>query len=201
MRNLHFIAGQLSARLGIGAALVGAALAFAPVAVADILLINGGFEDGDFTGWVDLNGLDNSSVICPDPTDPGHVPPFEGQCYGEFGPVGHLGTLAQGVNTVRGQTYVISFAVASDGEVPNAFAATFGGVTLLSGTDLPNSSGFVAHTFVAAASDTQTTLSFDFRDDPGHLLLDAVTVTAVPEPSMLALLGIALAGLAWRRRR
>lgn len=204
MRISRAATRRLSPRLAAGALLVGVALAFAPVAGADQLLVNGGFEDGDFTGWVDLNGLDNSNVICPDPTDSTHVPPFEGQCYGEFGPTGHVGTLAQGFNTVPGQSYVVSFAMASDGGVPNFFSATFDGVTLLSGANLPSTNGFVPHTFVAAANDTQTTLSFNFQDDPGHLLLDAVSVSAVgavPEPSVLGLLAIGLAGLAWRRRR
>ena len=189
------------ARARLSVVLMSAALAFTSVASADNLLVNGGFESGDFTGWVDLNGLDNSDVICPDPTDPSFVPPIEGSCYGEFGPVGHMGTLAQGFNTLPGQTYEVSFALASDGGTPNSFAANFGGVSLLSATNLINTNGFVAHTFFVAATDTQTTLSFDFRDDPGHLLLDAVEVSAVPEPATLALVGIALAGLAWRRRR
>lgn len=195
------VARRESVRLSLGAVLIGAALAFSPAAAADNILINGGFENGDFTGWIDLNNLDNSQVVCPDPTDTGFLTPFEGQCYGEFGPEGHMGTLAQGFNSQPGQTYLVSFALASDGGVENAFAANFGGIPLFSGINLPDSGGFVQHTFFAAATDAQTTLSFDFRDDPGHLLLDAVVVSAAPEPATLALLGIGFAGLAWRRRR
>jgi hypothetical protein len=55
--------------------------------------------------------------------------------------------------------------------------------------------------FAATATGTTTALGFNFRDDPGFLFLDSVAVAQVPEPGTMALLGIGMAGLWWKRRK
>ena len=69
-------------------------------------------------------------------------------------------------------------------------------------TNMP-ASGYVEYSFDLIASSANTSLSFSFRDDPGFLYLDSVTVAAaaVPEPGTLALAGLAIVGLAATRRR
>ena len=49
---------------------------------------------------------------------------------------------------------------------------------------------------------TSTALVFDFRNDPGYFILDAVSVTAtpVPEPAPFALAALGLFGLVARHR-
>lgn len=55
--------------------------------------------------------------------------------------------------------------------------------------------------FDTRATGASTALTFNFRDDPAFLHLDAVSVS-VPEPGTLPLLGIGFAGVwAGRRRR
>jgi hypothetical protein len=66
-------------------------------------------------------------------------------------------------------------------------------------TNAPASAYQILH-FNALATASTTSLTFNFRDDPGFLKLDSVSV-AVPEPASLALLGIALGGMAFARRR
>lgn len=179
------------------AAAIGLAVGMAGPAHAANIVANGGFETGDFTDWVELDNFTFSDVVCPDPS---FVPqPTEGICEGEFGPAGLDGTLAQGLNTVAGQTYVITFDFFSDGGTPSDFSATFGGVPLIALTN-PPANGYQSFSFLETATSANTTLAFSFRDDPGHLYLDNVGVS-LPEPASAALLGIGLSALFLLRRR
>ena len=178
--------------MGAMLAVVGLALAISGPARAVNILTNGGFETGDFTGWT-LSGNTGffTGVAC--------LGAPEGNCDAFFGPIGSLGTLSQTFATQAGRTYVVSFDFASDGGTPSAFSASFGGVPLISLADLA-ASPYHLLSFLVLASGPTTTLTFNFRDDPGFLRLDAVSVS-VPEPATLALLGIAMTGLLLGRRR
>ena len=165
------------------------------------LLVNGGFETGNFTGWVQGGNTGGTGVQCPGPTSPTVE---EGNCSAFLGPAGSDGTLSQGFTTTAGQPYTTSFAVLFDGGVPSDFSAFFNG-SLYSVTNPPLSAGFLSLSFVTIATGPNSTLSFSFRDDPGFIFLDAVSVlpgvVAVPEPSSLALLSLGLFGVALARRR
>ncbi len=160
------------------------------------LLVNGGFEEGDFTGWT----LDDPSgftvVSCPGPGSD----VAEGFCAAALGAEGTEGTLTQSFATTPGTTYALSFAFKWDGGTPALFTALVDGHPLFSRVDPPAISDFrFARTFFTATAAT-TTLAFEFRDDPGFMGLDAVAVT-IPEPMSAALVGLGLAGLALTRRR
>jgi hypothetical protein len=186
-----------SALRSISAAAIamGFAAGFSGPAHADPNLVtNGGFETGDFTGWLETNNFSLSDVLCG---SPGFAP--EGNCAAFFGPEGADGTLSQVINTHAGGRYVISFDFAADGGSPADFSAAFNGQTLLALTD-PPTSDFNVFSFVAFGTGPTATLAFNFRDDPAFLYLDAVSVTAVPEPGSIALLGLGVAGI-WAGRR
>ncbi len=116
-------------------------------------------------------------------------------------------TITQTLATVSGQTYTISYWVASD--QPNFLEVTFGGSTLFNGTAPTNgatSAGYVEYSFNSTATSTSTVLAFSGqRTVRGGTLLDDVSVTAsaVPEPATWILTAGALLGLgvSYRRHR
>jgi len=160
------------------------------------IVVNGGFETGDFTGWTQTGNSSFDGVQCPGPGSA----VAEGNCSAFFGPVGSIGGITQNLTTQIGQTYLISFDFEPDGGTPSSFSALFNGNTLYTVTN-PPASAYQVFNFAAAATSTTTAIAFNFRDDPGFLFLDAVSVQAAPEPATVALVGLGIGALFfWRRR-
>jgi hypothetical protein len=172
-------------------------------AAATNLVLNPGFETGDFTDWTvtgDGVAIDNAfpntgccdAVFTATTTDP------------------DAGVLSQTLSTEAGKSYTLSFAVLDEaGFSGDTFTVQFSGFgTTITGDEaappgnLP--SLYTAETFIVPALDISggaTVLSFKGLNDPSLGIdwnLDDVSVTAsaVPEPPAWILLALAFGGLA-----
>src|SRR5436305_6063044 len=121
----------------LGAIVVALGLAFASTgsALAANIVNNGSFETGDFTGWTLSGNTGFTGVECPGAPFAG---PGDGNCDAFFGPVGSTGGITQNLATVAGVRYFIGFDFDPDGGTPSSFSATFGGTTLISVNNPPN---------------------------------------------------------------
>jgi hypothetical protein len=186
----------------LSGAVVALAAVMAPLsASAAELVANGGFETGTLSSWT--GGGSFTGVQCPGGANP---TVHGGNCSLFDGNVGSTDTLSQIVATVAGQSYDYSFWLLSDGGTPSAFTFSLGGVTLVSLTNAPASSGFTQFTGSVVAASSNATLAFGFRNDPGFWFLDDVSLVngaAIPEPGSWALMivGFLGAGAAIRSSR
>ena len=131
---------------------------------------------------------------------------------GGFGPTGSSQWSQTLTGLSIGQTYVVSFMMAAEGETPtqqmtvgmttgsSTAAETF--TSLTTSTLFWQNWGTDQYTFVA--SDTSGTLQFSVTDQAYDVGLDAVSIAearTVPEPATLGLMGLGLSALGFARRK
>jgi len=149
--------------------------------VNQLLVQNGGFETGDFTGWT-LNGdgynfnyVDNSSTV-------GAISPHSGSYFAALGEAGFLAYLSQSIPTSAGQPYLLSLWLDSPNvspRLPNAFLVQWNGNTLFSSTNM-NAFAWSNLQFIVTATNSTTILKIGAQDDHYYLGLDDVKLVPIP---------------------
>ena len=192
------------------------------------LIINGGFElptplpnvwgeefsagSTGIPGWTVVSGsVDVTPTSWFDPYQGAQSLDLDGS---------HPGSIEQSFATTIGTTYQLSFAYANNPDQRGTFAGPqtadvtvtdSGGVTLLSSTvthsgSTPSGMNYRIYTEDFLADTAITTLKFTSTDplySNNGIVLDAVAVGSVPEPSPLILLGLGMSGFLireWCRR-
>src|ERR1700693_4217291 len=164
-RSAKVVLGAMVAAMGLAVVVSG------PAQAANIVT-NGRFESGDFTGWTQTGNTGFSGVECP---GVGFAGPNDGACDAFFGPVGSVGGITQTLGTLPGRFYNIDFDFRPDGGTPSSFSAVWDAQPALFSVTNPAGSPYQVLHFLALATTPTTTLSFNFRDDPGFLFLDSVS--------------------------
>jgi len=173
------------------------------------LIQNGGFETGNLMDWStsndsyvgnDLNNYDvGVSAQATNDYNSITYSPYQGTYFAFLGSEYSLGYLYQNITTTPGDTYQLTYYLASDGLTPNEFQTIVGGTTL---SDLTNigAQTYTLYTFNFTATSATTEIEFGERNDNGYLSLDNVSVEAVPEP--LSIGGTLVAGaMGWWIKR
>jgi hypothetical protein len=158
-------------------------------------ITNGGFETGDFTGWILTSNVSLFSGVDPFAARSGSFGAF-------FGPPQAVGGISQSFATTANETYRVDFELSLTGSVPpTSFSWSWNGANQSPSFENTAAFGYTRFSSLVLATDTSSTLAFNFRNGQSFWLLDNVAVTAVPEAPINALFGAGLVVVAALVRR
>jgi hypothetical protein len=159
------------------------------------IVVNGGFEEGNFNHWTQSGNTSNTGV---------NGSSANSGSFGAFaGPVGSLGYLSQTLNTVAGGAYDLTFFMNATGPTSRApiglgspfdFQVFWNGALIFETFTAPSS--FTKFSFGdLLATGSTTDLQFGFRNDAGFFHLDDVMVFQTPETFSTLWLALPMAGI------
>jgi hypothetical protein len=147
--------------------------AWQPACKPPNLLLNGSFEDTNFTSWTTGGNFEYADVV----TGPYYV--YSGaenlKYYAVLGPIGSDGSLGQSFLTTAGAGYNVCFWLNAVGDSPSDFSAAWDGTLIFSQTNPTTGNVWREFSFLETGTGYDS-LIFTFRDDPAWIALDNVQV-------------------------
>jgi hypothetical protein len=140
------------------------------------LLVNPGFETGNFSGWslsgnAAFEGVSTSFATAP----------YEGSYSAFFGAVDSYNIISQTINTTVGDQYNISFALDNSGGPYSEAFLDWGG-TRIWDLQPAGTFGWTLFGLNEKATSASTTISFGFEQVPSYFNLDDTSVVDLTSP-------------------
>jgi hypothetical protein len=156
------------------------------------LIVNGGFETGNFIGWTET-GNTSSTFVNGEPHRPGKFAAW-------FGATGSRGGIFQMFATTTGKTYQFDFWLKNTGSYSEAHVF-WNEKEVLNLID-PGNFGYKHYVFTETATEASTEIKFLFENNPNWYRLDGVNVSGVPDTaSTFSLFGLAFLSFTALRRK
>ncbi len=151
------------------------------LSVMQSLVLNGGFETGDFTGWTLVGNTTSRRTVYNAVESSANYPSVvHSGSYGAFLGDIQLATLSQTLATVPGEQYLLSLWLdnSTSGSVQK-FQVNWNGNNIYSITN-PAAFSWTNLQFIVTAASSSTVLQFGAENDPAYFGLDDISVTHIP---------------------